>query len=80
MIADRSRIRQELCALSNGYLFLRGLAKAYDPVMLLKASEAEHDRVGIQDITTVPWQCIGATHRGQVCVACDHQAPRAVGR
>lgn len=51
--AERPRIRRELCALSNGYLYLRGLAGAYDPVMLLNASEAEHDRVRIQDITTV---------------------------
>ncbi|ANK12122.1 hypothetical protein A9D12_03290 [Erythrobacter neustonensis] len=53
VVSERARVRAELCALSNGYQFLRELNKKYDPVVLLSASEAEVDRVRIQSIASV---------------------------
>lgn len=50
--SQRERVRLELRALSNGYLALREMALAYDPVVLLDAPEAQHDRIRTQEITT----------------------------
>jgi hypothetical protein len=50
--AQRDRVRSELCALSAGYLTLREMALAYDPVVVLAAPEPQYDRIRIQEITT----------------------------
>lgn len=58
---ERSRIQTEVLSLSNGYLRLRELNRAYDPVVVLAADESERELVSIQEIATA-FQHAAAPH------------------